>query len=343
MLWKELEFTTNSGLQPQYQAKFFEGLTEESANNFVFTRQLTMNFSVDPAVMAHLDKRASITSTIRTLTTIFKYAAPFLQILNLEIEPFIRLGGGANDTPSPALDTCNSAMYHCLEKIARQELDYTTFVVEVGGLSPTSDLKCQHLLRLLAPKVTNLVITDSPYFWNDWFPLTRRLRFLQTRNVSRSNGADDGIYRWKTISALPLSTLLVPGIKIPTDIQHYLPRTLTCLDLSETDDIAVAVVCFTKLPQLIMFGLNRAKQKNAAMDRSTVIKDTVCTELRCVHFLDSLVPPGLLSVIATRNPRLSHVSAPPNISVKDITNLRTYCLRLETLTMSESPLGAPKT
>src|SRR5271155_1208141 len=90
MLWEELTFTINNdrGAQKPYQEKFLEILTHESASNFVYTRDLTLNLSVGSGVtISNSGQCTAIKSTIDKLIKIFEYTAPHLKFLDMKIEP----------------------------------------------------------------------------------------------------------------------------------------------------------------------------------------------------------------------------------------------------------------
>jgi hypothetical protein len=144
---------------------------------------------------------------------------------------------------------------------------------------------------------------------------------------------------WTAIAALPISQLTLNGFIFPANIRRYISQTLTEVFLIGVDDVVAAcVVFFSQLPQLTKCALNWGKEKNPETDRSVVIKDTVCTKLLRVYFVDSLVPVGLISVIAKKNHQLIYVTTPPNISDIDIINLRKFCPRLRDLSMSNGPV-----
>ena len=344
MLWENLIFTVNNkrGRQQPYQEKFLEILTHESASNFVHTRELTLHFSLVSVIITEINQCATIKSTIDNLVMVFEHAAPYLRRLNMKIEPFIPSDCQSDETLWASLNSCNNAIYHCLGVIAHREIDFPIFHAEIGRDSWAFDVEyrqhLQQILWLLAPRITILEMSESPYFLNDWFPLMQRMRALRINNVGSAN-TDYAEAMWTAIAALPLSELLLNGFKFPSRLRHNISRSLTQVWLVGVDDVVAAcVVFFTQLPQLKKCGLNWGKEKNPVTDRSVVIKDTVCAQLLEVYLIDSVVPVGLVSVIAMKNPQLHYVSAPPNISDNDIINLRRFCPRLRDLAMSSGPL-----
>ena len=344
MLWEELTFTVNDkrGRQQPYQQKFLEILTPESASNFVHTREMTLHFSEGPAFITEISQCATIKSTIDNMVMVFEYAAPYLRRLNMRIEPFTPSDCRLDETLWESLNSCNNAIYHCLGLIAHRENDFPIFQAEIGRDSWGFDVEyrphLQQILWLLAPRITILEMSESPYFLNDWFPSMRRMRALRIHNVGSAN-TDYAEAMWTAIAALPLSELLLNGFKFPSKMEHYISRSLTDVWLIGVDDVVAAcVVFFTQLPQLKKCGLNWGKEKNHVTDRSVVIKDTVCTQLSHLYLIDSVVPIGLVSVVAMRNPRLIYAHAPLNVSDNDIINLRRFCPQLRDLAMSSSPL-----
>jgi len=344
MMWEELKFTinSNSGHQKPYQEKFFEILTHESASNFVYTRELTLHFSMGPVTLSDLSQCTAIKCTVDKLVTVFEYAAPYLCRLNLKIEPFIPTDCGSNELLWPILNSCNDAIYYCLGIIANRETDFPIFYAEIGRDTWAFDVEyrrhLRQILRLLAPRITILQICESPYFLNDWLPLMRRMKALRLRNVGSANTEHAGAM-WTAIAELPISQLNLNGFIFPSDISRYISNTLTEVFLIGVDDVVAAcVVFFSQLPHLTKCALNWGKEKNPETDRSVVIKDTVCTKLLRVYFVDSVVPLGLISVIAKKNRQLIYVTAPPNISDTDIINLRKFCPRLRDISMSNGPL-----
>ena len=345
MLWEELTFTVNNsrGRQKPYQEKFLEILTSESASNFFHTRELTLHFSVGTASITSVTQCNSIKSTIDHMVIVFEYAAPYLKRLNMKIEPFIPTDCGLDESMWTLLNSCNDAIYHCLGLIAHRGSDFATFHADIGRELWAFDVEyrphLQQILWLLAPKITTLEMSESPYFLNDWFPSMRRIRELKINNVGGAD-AEHAEAMLTAIAALPLSRLLLNGFQFPSNLRRYISQSLTHVFLIGVDDVVSAsIVFFTQLPQLRRCGLNWGKEKHPKEDRSVVIKEVVCTKLLEVYFIDSVVPAGLLSSIAIKNPQLRYVSAPPNISDNDIMNLRRFCPQLRNLSMSSGPLN----
>jgi hypothetical protein len=65
--------------------------------------------------------------------------------------------------------------------------------------------------------------------------------------------------------------------------------------------------------------------KDEDVARETVLKETCCARLNSVSFRDSFAPPGIISVIAKKNPNLEYCVAPTNVTDDDIRQLQLRC------------------
>ena len=339
MLWVEFTFTVDDrdSFRKSYQEKFFKMLTPESSKNFIHTRELHLRFSFGSAMITNSGQCSSIKTVVDKLVRIYEYTEPYLHDLSLKIEPFVP-SNCENESLWPLLNSCNDSIYNCLGQIAHRQTDFPIFLTEIGRRAWQFDIEyrahLQQILWLLAPKITTLEISESPFFLNGWLPTMKRLRSLIVENVGATTD-DDFVAMWKAFSTLPLKRLSVNGFKFPNNLPSYVSQTLTSVFLNGVDDVVAAcTVCYTQLRHLERCGLNSGKATNPNNYRSITIRNTVCTKLVQVCFFESMIPVGLVATIARRNPQLKFCGAPPNISDDDVLHLRKHCPRLSMLRMS---------
>jgi hypothetical protein len=312
-------------------------LTPESAKNFVYTKRLELYLSVYSTTFVETSQCSAIYSKLKKLLDVYNYTSASLQKLILQVEPFIPTDV-AHDGLWPILNSCNDGIYHFLGQLKYRETDLKDFNLTVGRDSwrydETFRPHLEAILWMLGPKVTLLDILEYPSFLAPRLSTMKRLKVLQFGNISSMN-EPGSLAIWKSLTPLGISKVCLVGFSLPRNLYQYVSRTVTSLTLNRLDDVVTAcLICYSQLSQLEVCALNWGKVKSVEAARSAIVKETACTRLRQVCFLDSFAPPGIVSVISKANPQLDFCGAPINVSDEDVYSLAKHCKRLRVLDMS---------
>lgn len=344
LLWRSFTFSLYEGddERPQYQTRFLESLTPESSRNFVYTRQLSVHLTMYAIPITDCSQCAAILSNIERFLGVYSHVGAYLKSLDLRVEPFIPTDC-VHDGLWPILSCCNDRIYHLLGQVMAKDCCLESLSLEVGREAWRYDEEfrphVQHILWMLGPKITELTISEHSQFLGLWVPTMRRLRKIVAFNIGEFD-ENESTSLWKAISQLPVTETQLLGFPLPANFPSYISSSLTNLCLRGLDDIVTAiVVCYTQLPSLVSCALNQGRVKDPETARATMVKQTVCTKLTQVCFLNSFTPVGLVGVIAKNNPGLDFIGAPPNISDDDMCALATHCKYLQIVELSKGGLN----
>lgn len=343
LLWRDFIFYLDDEINSDnpYQKRFFEMLTLESSRNFIYTKRLHLYLSIESVAITETSQCSAIYSKLKKLLNVYTHAAPSLQTLVLDVEPFIPTDV-VHDGLWPILNCCNDSIYNFLGQLKYRETGLRHLNLTLGRsvwrYEETFQSHVEQVLWMLGSMITTLDITEHPGFIAPWLPTMPRLQVLEFHNVDPADELGS-ISFWKAIAPLNISRAQLTGFNLPKNLCQYISRTVTRIALNQVNDIVTACeVCYTQLSQLEVCCLNSGAVKSFEAARSTVIKETVCRRLVQICFLESFAPVGIVSTIAKSNPLLAFCGAPINISDNDVYNLGKHCKRLRVLDMSRGKI-----
>jgi hypothetical protein len=341
LLWRNFTFTLYEGDKdrPPYQTKLLETLSPESSKNFVYTRNLVLQLSMGGTSINNLSQGAAILATLEQFLQLYQHINPYLQNLDLKVEPFIPTDC-AHDGLWPILNCCNDRIYHLIGRIMAKDSGLKSLSLEVGREAWQYEGEfrphVQQILWMLGPKITALRISEDAQFLSLWLPTMPQLRNITAVNVGIDFDSSESTSLWRAISRLSVVEACLIDFPLPSQFPSKTSSTITHLCLRGLDDIVTAcVVCYTQFPHLNVCSLNEGRVKDIAVARSAVIEQTVCTKLTQVHLLNSFAPKGLIRVVAKSNPDVNLCGAPKNTSDDDLHSLAMYCKKLRILDLSQ--------
>jgi F-box-like len=342
MLWHEFHFmlSDNAPKKEPYQDSFLAILDGEMHNNFIHTKKLGFNITMRSELVTNERNAMRIRRRLEQFLAIYKSAAPGLKSLNLVLQPFIPTDC-INEELWSSANGCNDLIYNLVAEVVHRESPLEKLRVNVGNGAWAYDVEFRphlyQLLYLLAPKITSLELAEQTDAILPFLPAMKSLTEFEFDAIGEHD-EEQATAIWQALSRLPLVEVGFSQLNVPLEFHRFAPQSLTKLCMNGVDDIVSAcMVCLTRLPNLEWCCLNNGKLKPRKTPPDELpLTEIVCTKLIQVCFLNSLVPAGIISVIAKQNHNLRMCLAPPNVTDHDIHMLSLNCPLLQTFLMSNA-------